>query len=128
MRTSLFVYGTLMSAAKMDAVLAGAARWRVVGPAAVAGVLYDLGAYPGMCLGGDSGALVPGLLLELEPEGAALRRLDAYEGVDERLFVRRRISLRRNSSEHRSAWLYEYCGPLEGLTCLGEWPPGGAAQ
>jgi len=120
---SLFVYGTLMSAAKLDAVLTGAARWQVIGPAAVAGALYDLGAYPGIRLGEGNHALIPGLLVEIEPEGAALRRLDAYEGVHEGLFARRRISLRRKPSEHRSAWLYEYRGPVDGLRRLSAWSP-----
>jgi len=122
MRTNLFVYGTLVSAEKLDAVLAGVARWQIVGPAAVAGVLYHLGSYPGMRLDGGS-ALVPGLLLELEPEGAALRHLDSYEGVDEGLFARRRIALQRTPTEHRSAWMYEYRGAIDGLRRIGAWPP-----
>lgn len=116
-----FVYGTLLAAERMEAVLAGAASWRIVGPAAVGGALYDLGDYPGMKLGDGADALVPGLLLEIDPEGAALSLLDAYEGVGDGLFTRRRIALQRGAAEHRTAWLYEYRGSVHGLRRLRAW-------
>ena len=124
MIAGLFVYGTLLSRARMDAVLGEAARWRVVAPAVVGGVLYDRGAYPGMVLCPGAVSMVPGLLVEIDPEGAALARLDAYEGVGEGLFARRRIALARRPAEHRTAWLYEYRGPVEGLSALREWQLG----
>ncbi len=50
-----------------------------LGPARIAGRLFDLGAYPGAVPGGDGE--VHGELLQL-PDAAALAGLDRYEGVD----------------------------------------------
>ena len=77
----LFVYGTLRSGGGAAGLLRGC---RLVGPGAVAGTLYDLGAYP---------ALVPGGAGRVEGEvwrcpADALARLDEYEGVAEGLFER----------------------------------------
>lgn len=50
-----------------------------LGPARIAGRLFDLGAYPGVVAGGAGEVL--GELLQL-PDAEALAGLDRYEGVD----------------------------------------------
>lgn len=67
----VFVYGTLRRGGSNDIRrLAPAPRW--VGDAVLAGTLYDLGAYPGLVLGGATGvrgevyAIAPALLAVLD--------------------------------------------------------------
>ena len=82
-RTScLFVYGTLRKACghEMHGILERAARF--LGDATLRGALYDLGAYPGLLIGGEHANLVTGEVYALDPAsaGATLAALDAYEG------------------------------------------------
>lgn len=70
---------------------------RHLGPAEVAGKLYDLGAYPAVVVG-DEG-IVQGELWECPDETVAA--LDAYEGVGEELF--RRVRVKAGAAE---CWIY----------------------
>lgn len=72
----VFVYGTLRRGGSNDITRLEPAP-RFVGPALVAGVLYHLGSYPGMLLGGDQS--VVGEVYAIEPALEAI--LDAIEGV-----------------------------------------------
>lgn len=72
----VFVYGTLRRGGSNDITRLEPAP-RFVGPAQVAGVLYHLGAYPGMLLGDDQ--WVVGEVYAIEPALEAI--LDAIEGV-----------------------------------------------
>lgn len=65
--TRLFVYGTLRRGAPMHALIASDAR--LVGPATLAGRLYDLGAYPAFTDRESKRDVVRGELYELAPEG-----------------------------------------------------------
>lgn len=88
----VFVYGTLRHGGSNDITRLRPAP-RFVGAAQVAGVLYHLGAYPGVLLGGDQ--WVVGEVYAIEPALEAV--LDAIEGVvdqpgDE--YIRREVAVR----------------------------------
>lgn len=118
----LFAYGTLRDALQRDLILRGAPS-RELGPASAAGVLYDLGNYPGLA-DGAAGERVPGVVVEL-PDEAALARLDEYEDIDAGLFVRRRATVRLDAGGEVEAWVYVYNRPVAGrprITAWGEEP------
>ena len=72
----VFVYGTLRRGEQRDInLLQPAPEW--VGQASLPGVLYDLGAYPGILLGGDG--LVHGEVYRINP--ALELQLDEIEEV-----------------------------------------------
>jgi gamma-glutamylcyclotransferase (GGCT)/AIG2-like uncharacterized protein YtfP len=75
----LFVYGTLMSDGTNAYAMLLRRQTRFAGKAAVEGVLYRIGPFPGLVLGG--GASVHGELYRLPPSHEGLLRvLDQYEG------------------------------------------------
>ena len=84
MGSLLFVYGTLRRGAEDGLgrsprrMLEREAEW--LGPARFTGRLFDLGAYPGAVPDPSGRDWVLGELLRLSRPGAALDRLDAYEG------------------------------------------------
>ncbi|MGJ3704239.1 gamma-glutamylcyclotransferase family protein [Variovorax sp. AFSI2.2] len=90
-RTSrhVFVYGTLRRGGRNDI-----ARFRPepfhVADAAIAGTLYDLGAYPGVVLGGKG--RVVGEIYSVEPEvEAALDALEEVADDDAGEYIRRHV-------------------------------------
>ena len=113
----LFAYGTLRDAGMRDRVLRGAPS-REIGPGSVAGVLYDLGEYPGLVAGDER---VPGVVIELADD-AALARLDEYEDVGSGLYVRRRTTVRLDGGEEIEAWVYLYNRSVEGRRQIVAWP------
>ncbi len=91
----LFVYGALRGGESAAAVLEGGLH---VGPASVAGTLYDTGAgFPALVLAGSS--RVHGEIWRCP--AAQLWSLDRQEGVDERLF--RRVGVRVGA---QACWTY----------------------
>jgi gamma-glutamylcyclotransferase (GGCT)/AIG2-like uncharacterized protein YtfP len=89
MMPHVFVYGTLRRHGRNDI-----ARFRpvpvFVGEASVAGTLYDLGAYPGIVLGGEG--RVVGEIYRIEPEvEAALDRLEEVADDDSGEYIRRLV-------------------------------------
>jgi gamma-glutamylcyclotransferase (GGCT)/AIG2-like uncharacterized protein YtfP len=118
----LFVYGTLTRRRQMDAVLAGCSGWRYTGRATIAGELYDVGSYPALRVNGRSAARVTGRLVEVDRGQIALARLDAYEGVGEGLYVRRRRRVRTGGGHSRVAWIYEYARTVDRLPRIARWP------
>jgi gamma-glutamylcyclotransferase (GGCT)/AIG2-like uncharacterized protein YtfP len=89
MMPHVFVYGTLRRHGRNDI-----ARFRpapvFVGEASIAGTLYDLGAYPGVVLGGAG--RVKGEIYRIEPEvEAALDRLEEVADDDSGEYVRRQV-------------------------------------
>jgi len=87
----VFVYGTLRSGGSNDITRLQPPP-RCVGTAQVAGVLYHLGAYPGMVLGGNQ--WVQGEVYAIEPALEAV--LDAIEGLGEDAsdeYIRREVSV-----------------------------------
>jgi gamma-glutamylcyclotransferase (GGCT)/AIG2-like uncharacterized protein YtfP len=114
----LFAYGTLRPslAAGRRHLVAGLVP---AGAAAMRGLLYDLGGYPGM-VAGDG--LVHGELLRLSSPDE-LAALDAYEecGGPNPLYHRAVTLVRRENGEHAAAWAYFYARSVAGKTRI----PGG---
>lgn len=115
----LFVYGTLMTAARgklgadMRAKLAEAATW--IGPATTAGRLVDFGEYPGLVVPVGLSDTVHGEVFELHAPDAVFAWLDDYEGIppiatpnDE--YERVVVPVRLASGEDIKAWVYRYVG------------------
>ncbi|SFP33037.1 Uncharacterized conserved protein YtfP, gamma-glutamylcyclotransferase (GGCT)/AIG2-like family [Variovorax sp. OK605] len=89
MMPHVFVYGTLRRGGRNDI-----ARYRPlpvwVGQASVAGTLYDLGAYPGVVLGGAG--RVTGEVYAVEPSvEAALDVLEEVADDDSGEYIKRRV-------------------------------------
>ena len=98
-RTSrhVFVYGTLRLGGRNDI-----ARFRPepfhVADAVIAGTLYDLGAYPGVVLGGKR--LVVGEIYRIEPEvEAALDVLEEVADDDAGEYIRRHVTLEAGAQQ-----------------------------
>lgn len=133
--SALFVYGTLQSTARTR--LGSAERRRlsthglVVGPARVPGVLYDLGAYPGLVPGTADGSVgaaawVHGEVVELAQPDRVFTWLDPYEGIVPHLKTppyRREVRAVTMAHGERNAWVYTYTGPLTGARPIrsGRW-------
>ena len=108
----LFIYGTLMT---------GQHRHQYLEPlllskqdAQTKGILYNLGAYPGMQIGND---VVYGELVEMSDVVSCLERMDAIEGFlgfgeDDSLFNRTIVQVECDSGT-TWAWTYVYSGPVE---------------
>lgn len=126
----LFVYGTLMSTARGDMGHAQRARLdtasRVVGPATIAGYLFDLGDYPGLVLQLPLGAAasigrVSGEVRALDNPDEMLAWLDRYEGIRtddptgseyRREAITVRLEKPADEARELQAWVYIYQGPL----------------
>lgn len=121
----LFVYGTLLDRARLDAVLGGVTTWRDAGPATVAGILYNAGEFPALRLSAGLRRRVPGRLIEFADPAAALARIDVYEDVAGTggLFARTRCGVRLARGSTTEAWVYVYVRPVRGLRRIAQWPP-----
>jgi gamma-glutamylcyclotransferase (GGCT)/AIG2-like uncharacterized protein YtfP len=111
----LFVYGTLMSGARValgtEQRLRLAAESDSLGPASLPQArLYDLGEYPGALASGDIYDIVHGEAVLLSDPPAALAWLDAYEGyvhgADGNEYVRAVCQVRLAGGETFDAWVY----------------------
>jgi gamma-glutamylcyclotransferase (GGCT)/AIG2-like uncharacterized protein YtfP len=119
---SLFAYGTLKDPRRLAAVVGSETRCRMLGAGRVRGVLYDAGDYPALRPSRSAADSVHGMLLELEGD-ALLARLDAYEGVDSGLYVRRRCVVHLDDGRRVSAWTYVYNRSIAALPRIAAWPP-----
>src|SRR4051812_27743965 len=81
MRELLFVYGTLLPGLAPGQMRATCKHLIHVGPATIAGTLYDVGPYPAVVTGGTR--IVRGELLDVEGEDV-WQTLDRYEGCPRR--------------------------------------------
>ena len=101
MTHALFIYGTLMPGLRLDAEMHSA---RFMGAAQVPGRLVDVGRYPGLLRGVDSGdGTVTGEVYEVDD--AHLARLDAVEGM---------VPGNRAASQYWREWVTVVGGPLQG--------------
>lgn len=128
----LFVYGTLLPA---DAGLGGrqqrlrlAREAEVMGPGSCAGVLYNLGRYPGLVLPAPPDAVVQGTVLRLSAPARSLAWLDAYEGIvpgqhPHNDYERLRCPVVLAAGGTVEAWVYVYRGAIEGAVPIagGAW-------
>lgn len=118
----VFVYGTLRTGLAGFAELGLVGRVTSLGPARVAGTLYDLGDYPGALLTGEG--LIEGELLALS-DTSVLHLLDEYElftpenpaGSE---YIRVPVL---TEGEAVNAWIYVYNFPLEDARLIvgGNW-------
>ena len=118
MGTRLFLYGTLKRGGANHGQMAGQ---RFLGAARTAPGwgLYDLGEYPGMVRDAADAAGVSGELWEVDD--AALARLDAFEGVPEKLYTREVVELAAPAGEIAETYVYQRA--LGGARRLeAEWP------
>jgi gamma-glutamylcyclotransferase (GGCT)/AIG2-like uncharacterized protein YtfP len=121
--TYLAVYGTLRPGLALpDQPRELAELLSDRGPCVLAGVLHDLGAYPGLRTGAGR---VNGQLYELDDPARAFDILDVYEGFDpvdpdRSLYVRRRVPLLEPSVE---AWVYLYNREPDPMSVInsGDW-------
>ncbi|HXF53926.1 MAG TPA: gamma-glutamylcyclotransferase family protein [Hyphomicrobiaceae bacterium] len=109
----LFVYGTLMSTAAhpMGARLAKEAV--NLGPATIAGRLYDFGKWPGLRDCHDTRSIVHGEVYALNDATRSLDWLDAYEGIHPAAptlteYVRARRTVQLCDGRELTAWVYLY--------------------
>lgn len=128
----LFLYGTLRPLAKGR--LGRARRERLaqasvsLGPASIAGRLYDLGLYPGAVASSDAAERVIGEAVTLSGAGAVFSWLDPYEGImasgiNRFDFERTRVPVVLATGDFIEAWVYLFRGepPSESRVLSGCW-------
>jgi gamma-glutamylcyclotransferase (GGCT)/AIG2-like uncharacterized protein YtfP len=115
MSVLLFVYGTLKRGCQNHAQMAGQAY---VGEArTVPGFrLFDVGGYPGLVPWPEDRDGVDGEIWNVD--ASALARLDAFEGVDTGLYVRRPLPLQAPHA-HLVVEGYLYPAPVAGRREIG---------
>jgi gamma-glutamylcyclotransferase (GGCT)/AIG2-like uncharacterized protein YtfP len=116
----LFVYGTLLPGHAPKSMRALCDRLTHIGPASIAGRLYDLGPYPAVVTGGDECVL--GELLEVDGDDT-WRELDRYEGCPrpgegDGLFRRVRTIATSESGDRLDCWVYVYNRDLSRATLV----------
>jgi gamma-glutamylcyclotransferase (GGCT)/AIG2-like uncharacterized protein YtfP len=112
----VFVYGTLLPGLAPPMIAEVVNTLRVVGPGAVPGRLYHLGAYPGCVPDGRCDGLIHGQLLEI-PDPSVLERLDEYEGYAAHddvgsLFLRTVCDVTLADGRQVRSWVYVYNRPV----------------
>jgi gamma-glutamylcyclotransferase (GGCT)/AIG2-like uncharacterized protein YtfP len=116
----LFVYGTLQPGAEAWHLLAP--HTRSTSSTSVAGALWDTGlGYPALTLDVGGPETVPGVVVELDPGRATvvLEELDSYEAVHDSCYVRCLV----RTADGRTAWAYDWSGPVSGFRRIRRWPP-----
>jgi len=112
----LFVYGTLRPGRAPREIADAVSTLEPVGAGTVRGRMYDLGAYPGVVLGGDGSGEVHGEVFTV-PDAAILARLDAYEDYrpldpGRSLFLRVQTAVMLASGAREVCWIYVYNGAV----------------
>ena len=112
MNTRLFVYGTLRGHTLLRDHAAA------LGDAIATGVLYNLGAYPGLTKGDGE---IRGELYEIEREhwDSVIAHFDEYEGEQ----YSREIVRVRTATGEIDAWTYVFTGSTAGFPTIPSWPP-----
>ena len=113
----VFVYGTLRRGAAREMSIRFP-NSKFISDARVSGSLYDLGAYPGLMLGGAT-SLVIGEVYEVDDE--ILNRLDDFEAASD--YWRKQVEI-SFGTERRTGWTYEpnpEVYPLRTLITSGDW-------
>ena len=113
----VFVYGTLRRGDARSMSMRFP-RSKFIGDAWVSGVLYDLGAYPGLLVN-ESSSLVTGEVYEVDDE--TLNELDHFEAASD--YSRKRVEISLGAHQ-RLCWIYEpdpECYSLDKLIPSGDW-------
>ena len=108
----LFSYGTLQPELAPAEIASVIRQFRPIGRASIAGILYDLGDYPGAVLG-ETNLRVWGQVFELPKDPGVLRQLDEYEEFDpaeieSSQFVRTECDGTLESGTMIKVWVYMY--------------------
>jgi gamma-glutamylcyclotransferase (GGCT)/AIG2-like uncharacterized protein YtfP len=106
-KEKLFVYGTLRKGFPLHRYVSNGARF--IGTGTIRGMLYDLGAYPGV-YASDEGE-VKGELYELQNGSVHLKELDRIEDYypddpEHSLFIRVLTDVRLSDGSSIQAWVY----------------------
>jgi gamma-glutamylcyclotransferase (GGCT)/AIG2-like uncharacterized protein YtfP len=117
MNPNLFVYGTLISAARHPMGERMRRESRLLGAASIEGKLFSLGKYPGLVEAPGEGMRVHGEVYALNAPAASLEWLDAYEGIEpgdhaNNAYKRVECIARLASGEDVAAWVYVYLRPV----------------
>lgn len=132
---NVFAYGSLMSTADVDIGRAErqqlAAAARLVGPASIGGLLFDVGPYPAAVLTSTGRDRIWGELWRLPARRQWLFDvLDRYEGCapgspEPYAYVRQRVAVRAGDGSSTTAWIYLWNRPLGSMSRIesGRWRP-----
>ena len=119
----LFAYGTLIPGCEPAQMNSICSRLESVGEATLRGVLYDLGAFPGVV---EEDGVVHGVVLRVPPD--AWTAMDAYEGCPipgghEGLFKRILTRATLQNGEEVGCWVYVYARDVGGqrIVASGDW-------
>ena len=98
---------------------------RLIGEASIRGRLYDLGSYPGLVESADAQHKSTARLFALNSPAAALKWLDAYEGIvpgthDQSDYERVERPVRLASGQEITAWVYIYRKDVRHLQAIPE--------
>ena len=109
----LFSYGTLQPELAPGEIATAVKRLRRVGTGFVCGVMYDLGEYPGLILGGNATQQIEGSVFRIPGDTSVLDELDAYEEYDPKfpessLFVRVQHPVEMSDGRTLDCWMYLY--------------------
>ncbi|WP_170937283.1 MULTISPECIES: gamma-glutamylcyclotransferase family protein [Rhodomicrobium] len=114
---ALFIYGTLRPGSGHGMARRLAAESAYLGPAAMPGRLYRIGAYPGAVPTEKPGEIVHGDAVRLLNPGRTFAWLDEYEGCgvkqpEPQAYQRVIVPVRLHSREALQAWVYFYHHPV----------------
>jgi gamma-glutamylcyclotransferase (GGCT)/AIG2-like uncharacterized protein YtfP len=119
----LFAYGTLQPEYVRDEIAHLVRGLECIGKGTVAGILYDLGSFPGAVLDPASPRRIRGTVFRLPEDERLLRELDEYEefraespGTSQ--FIRRIYAVQMTSGRVLTCWVYEYNGPRDKASIL----------
>jgi len=118
----LFVYGTLRreTGSEMHRFLARYSEF--LGDATLQGKLYSVGSYPGLAASDNRHDVVYGEVYKLRHPDFVLSLLDGYEECGPRfpepVFMRRKQSVKLNSGDVVSAWVYIFARPTQTLQLI----------
>ena len=128
MNPHLFVYGSLMSAARHPMGERLRAESRLLGAATIRGRLYRVSWYPGAIESADAEQRVHGEVYALGDPGRTLAWLDTYEGIvpgnpDAGEYERLERPARLATAEELTAWVYLYRKDVAGFALVpdGRW-------
>jgi gamma-glutamylcyclotransferase (GGCT)/AIG2-like uncharacterized protein YtfP len=129
MNPNLFVYGTLLAAARHPMGERMRRESRLLGEASIEGQLFDLGKYPGLVEAPGAGSRVHGEVYAFNAPATSLEWLDAYEGIvpgraqNDYARVERRARLA--FGEDIPVWVYVYLRPVPASRLIpgGRWVP-----